>query len=113
MPWVESVADFQCSTRPNPFCTQSRARKVRCHTEKYDVSVRARCENAAQLNTRTIDARNCEIRRRAYAGRELDRIGRVGGFRAQRAKAKDRQARQSAFADVCDHDFTSACFSRG
>src|SRR5215831_4732639 len=113
MPWVEPVADFQSCTRPNPFGTQSRARKVRCNTEKYDVSVRARCENAAQLNTRTIDARNCEVSRRAYAGRELDRIGRVGDFRTQRPEAEDGQARQSAFADVCDHDFTSACFSRG
>ena len=80
MSGVEAVANFQCCTRPDTFGTQSRTGKVRCHAEEYDVSVRARRENAAELNARTIDAGNCEISRGAHAGSELDRIGGVGDF---------------------------------
>ena len=37
MPRIESVADFQCGARPNPFGTQGRASKFRRHAEEYDV----------------------------------------------------------------------------
>jgi hypothetical protein len=112
MPWVESVANFQCCTGPDTFGTQSRASKVRCHAEEYYVSVRARRENAAELNARTIDARNCEISRRAHAGSELDRIGCVGEFCSQRPETEDGQTGKAAFAAVSDDDFVCARLGR-
>src|SRR5215469_16766826 len=113
MPWVEPVADFQCCTRPDTLGTQSRPSEIRCHAEKYDVSVGARRENATQLNARTIDARNCEIGWRAQAGSKLDRSGCIGHLYPQCPETENGQARKTAFADVRDNDFTCARLDRG